>query len=747
MTIRQANEAMEIDQSPCARDAHGVALDPAARSRHNTSLNGPFKKVDILSHKPMRHVFYEMEHRRLERSLEGYRMEPSWGARFAAELVVVLVAFILLSNSIGSNIVGQILREKNTRALLLVVPGAVTGFFIAVALISIALRKRSAISTLAVVFLLIGVVWIIWLYNPADKWPAPSLKNIIIVSVVVASLEVLLFLIYVTIHFGYPYMLKKVHPDFLVKHWWRLHQVDEENAFGYSYQRYGIFSLTRNICNYHGDVDSEGRPHGFGVWTDDSRHGEILRGVWMRGLPMGPFVSREFSSGSVSVCRRILWASTRAEPGNECSYGVASVECSVSGYFFNHLPKVKELLTSTDDFIFVLDHFKREFESSTEELAKGEGFIGSERDACRKDCPAAPPALRLRLLTSFGALERGSSQLIALKEDETGITGTGFMELLPPETCGQDSDNKEQYYYSGRTRTFSCGQMLALGQFPLWIRPFVFSQGSGSALTYHAARDCLPEYAPDLADFVAKLRTSGFRRIHFLVHSMGARLFCEALPFMVQDSLLQIRACSYGTSNSAKSTRAGSLEGTRALSCRTGRHSISSAPGPAVVDLEAAAASTAPHSDVDRMTLLNVVLVNADYPLDKFRHTVLPSLLEYCERVTVYADSRDGALMWSELFNREKALGKFVGTLACVERDNGQSYGEAYVDVMDTTHMDQNVHQLRHNFFNLNVQVVSDIAEIVESCTPAAKRSTRLTKTGRGNVYTFLSPPSFVKNH
>ncbi|EEQ97409.1 hypothetical protein Pmar_PMAR029132 [Perkinsus marinus ATCC 50983] len=793
MTIRQANEAMEIDQSPFARDAHGVALDPAARSRHNTSLNGPFKKVDILSHKPMRHVFYEMEHRRLERSLEGYRMEPSWGARFAAELVVVLVAFILLSNSIGSNIVGQILREKNTRALLLVVPGAVTGFFIAVALISIALRKRSAISTLAVVFLLIGVVWIIWLYNPADKWPAPSLTNIIIVSVVVASLEVLLFLIYVTIHFGYPYMLKKVHPDFLVKHWWRLHQVDEENAFGYSYQRYGIFSLTRNICNYHGDVDSEGRPHGFGVWTDDSRHGEILRGVWMRGLPMGPFVSREFSSGSVSVCRRILWASTRAEPGitwkyifphrkDECSYGVASVECSVSGYFFNHLPKVKELLTSTDDFTFVLDHFKRDyacrFESSTEELAKGEGFIGSERDACRKDVgPYFPSSVEGDVPMPVSSGPSGPSATSAHKlwssgerAFAAGITGTGFMELLPPETCGHDSNNEEQYYYSGRTRTFSCGhpsslslqasylqpvrhaealvylhgyncpissaierlgQMLALGQFPLWIRPFVFSQGSGSALTYHAARDCLPEYAPDLADFVAKLRTAGFRRIHFLVHSMGARLFCEALPFMVQDSLLQIRACSYGTSNSAKSTRA---------------DSISSAPGPAVMDLEAAAAAST-HSDVDRMTLLNVVLVNADYPLDKFRHSVLPSLLEYCERVTVYADSRDGALMWSELFNREKALGKFVGTLACVDRDNGQSYGEAYVDVMDTTHMDQNVHQLRHNFFNLNVQVVSDIAEIVESCTPAAKRSTRLTKTGRGNVYTFLSPPSFVKNH
>ncbi|KAF4688776.1 hypothetical protein FOZ60_002442 [Perkinsus olseni] len=723
--------------------------------------------------------FYEMERRRLERSLEGYRAEPGWGARFAAELVVVLVAFILLSNSIGRNVLAQLFPDKNNQAVFLVVPSVVTGLLIIVALIRISFRRRSAISTLAVTALLIGVVWIIWLYNPADKWPAASLKNIILVSVIVASIEVLLLLIYVLTHFGYPCMLKRVHPDFLIKHWWRLQPVDEENAFGYSYQRYGLFSLNRNICNYHGDVDSRGRPHGFGVWTDDSRHGEILKGVWMSGYPMGPFVSREFSSGSVSVCRRILWASTRAEPGIDCKYifphridsclyGLASVECSVSGYFFNHLPKVRELVTRTSSFGQAIDHFKREFEKTDEELVNGESFVGSERDACRKDCPAAPPALRLRLLTSFGALERGSSQLATLK-DETVATETGFLELLPPEPCCENSDmlwQGEGARDGKSSRMYSCGhassitaapsylmpvrnaealvylhgyncpissaikrlgQMLALGQFPLWVRPFVFSQGTGSALTYHAARDCLVDYAPDLADFVSQLRGAGFRRIHFLVHSMGARLFCDALPFMIQDSLVQIRASTHTTSVSAMSTPA---------------DSVSPLPCHPIIDLEAAQDSKG-----DRMTLLNVILVNADYPLDKFRYTVLPSLLEYCERVTVYSDSRDGALMWSELFNREKALGKFVGTLSCVDEQSGHTYGEAYVDVMDTTHMDQNVHQLRHNFFNLNVQVVSDIAEIVQSCTPAAKRSTRLTKTGRGNVFTFLSPPSFVKNN
>ncbi|KAF4664779.1 hypothetical protein FOZ61_000488 [Perkinsus olseni] len=851
VAVDSSNSEIELSPSNCAAANDPPQSLPDQRAsfslqsntlsfRHTMSLQqeAPVERVDILSMKPMRRVFYEMERRRLERSLEGYRAEPGWGARFAAELVVVLVAFILLSNSIGRNVLAQLFPDKNNQAVFLVVPSVVTGLLIIVALIRISFRRRSAISTLAVTALLIGVVWIIWLYNPADKWPAASLKNIIMVSVIVASIEVLLLLIYVLTHFGYPCMLKRVHPDFLIKHWWRLQPVDEENAFGYSYQRYGLFSLNRNICNYHGDVDSKGRPHGFGVWTDDSRHGEILKGVWMSGYPMGPFVSREFSSGSVSVCRRILWASTRAEPGIDCKYifphridsclyGLASVECSVSGYFFNHLPKVRELVTRTSSFEQAIDHFKREFEKTDEELVNGESFVGSKRDACRKDCPAAPPALRLRLLTSFGALERGSSQLATLK-DETVATETGFLELLPPQPCCENSDMlwQGEGARDGKSgRVYSCGhassitaapsylmpvrnaealvylhgyncpissaikrlgQMLALGQFPLWIRPFVFSQGTGSALTYHAARDCLVDYAPDLADFVSQLRGAGFRRIHFLVHSMGARLFCDALPFMIQDSLVRIRASTHTTSISAMSTPAGTFSSDTAvqsllritgtcifnrLTMHAGQEhvgmatfissafpartreeratetsavsdSVSPLPCHPIIDLEAAQDSKG-----DRMTLLNVILVNADYPLDKFRYTVLPSLLEYCERVTVYSDSRDGALMWSELFNREKALGKFVGTLSCVDEQSGHTYGEAYVDVMDTTHMDQNVHQLRHNFFNLNVQVVSDIAEIVQSCTPAAKRSTRLTKTGRGNVFTFLSPPSFVKNN
>ncbi|KAF4748641.1 hypothetical protein FOZ62_007281, partial [Perkinsus olseni] len=80
------------------------------------------------------------------------------------------------------------------------------------------------------------------------------------------------------------------------------------------------------------------------------------------------------------------------------------------------------------------------------------------------------------------------------------------------------------------------GQLMALGQFPLYIKPFIFSQSTGMALTYHWAMWSLPVFAGDLSDFVFELRKAGFLRVHFLVHSMGARLFCEALPEMERRS-------------------------------------------------------------------------------------------------------------------------------------------------------------------------------------------------------------------
>ena len=100
---------------------------------------------------------------------------------------------------------------------------------------------------------------------------------------------------------------------------------------------------------YEGGVDSQGRPHGIGVWTDSARTGEVLRGWWRHGVPIGPFRASEQKHGYGFACVRIAfakntadgfhdssWSPRRAEDG--VSWGVVSAECSVNGMFFRHLP-------------------------------------------------------------------------------------------------------------------------------------------------------------------------------------------------------------------------------------------------------------------------------------------------------------------------------------------------------------------------------------------------------------------------
>ena len=59
------------------------------------------------------------------------------------------------------------------------------------------------------------------------------------------------------------------------------------------------------ICTftYEGEVDAQGRPHGFGRWSDSEPHGETLKGTWAKGRPVGPFIASETGSGfSLRFC-------------------------------------------------------------------------------------------------------------------------------------------------------------------------------------------------------------------------------------------------------------------------------------------------------------------------------------------------------------------------------------------------------------------------------------------------------------
>ncbi|EDL43740.1 hypothetical protein, conserved [Plasmodium vivax] len=140
-----------------------------------------------------------------------------------------------------------------------------------------------------------------------------------------------------------------------------------------------------HIIFYIGELDDQGRPHGFGYWRGINLEGEVLIGYWFHGIPVGPFKCRDFKTGSGFMCIKIGYGRTSCEPkdldigkgglavgrmGDEeirrrdeerqqigsparihpplyaASYrspptaGLADTECCVSGAFYRTFPRV-----------------------------------------------------------------------------------------------------------------------------------------------------------------------------------------------------------------------------------------------------------------------------------------------------------------------------------------------------------------------------------------------------------------------
>lgn len=113
---------------------------------------------------------------------------------------------------------------------------------------------------------------------------------------------------------------------------------------------HGLRRCTMNFtCKYEGDIDqSTGLPDGMGRWLDDAWEGEMLTGYWKQGEPVAPFSSWNVGSNDAVVAVRVAYFKATDDPykknkffptnDNTPECGVASVECSVSGSFYRHLP-------------------------------------------------------------------------------------------------------------------------------------------------------------------------------------------------------------------------------------------------------------------------------------------------------------------------------------------------------------------------------------------------------------------------
>mmetsp|Transcript_30415 Transcript_30415/g.94376 ORF Transcript_30415/g.94376 Transcript_30415/m.94376 type:complete len:208 (+) Transcript_30415:1591-2214(+) len=172
---------------------------------------------------------------------------------------------------------------------------------------------------------------------------------------------------------------------------------------------------------------------------------------------------------------------------------------------------------------------------------------------------------------------------------------------------------------------------------------------------------------------------------------------------------------------------------------------------------------------------------------------VLPKMMKVAEHFTTYNDSNDGALFYSnwlqklvprwyqerpwseetEVFGRqiqslwvERCASGAISMKGELIRENkplnkpatadlasefGMDTlassphvpGDGSIEVINCSTIDQNVHDLRHNYYMLNTQMVEDVCELIGARLTAPYRQ-RLCQVN-ANIYNFLSPPSFLK--
>ncbi|KAJ1604785.1 transmembrane domain-containing protein [Cryptosporidium canis] len=180
------------------------------------------------------------------------------------------------------------------------------------------------------------------------------------------------------------------------------------------------------------------------------------------------------------------------------------------------------------------------------------------------------------------------------------------------------------------------GQMIAFGNFPSYIKPMVFSWPSGNSfLEYFKARKSAesPHTHDSLYQLILGLRNRGIRHIHIMTHSMGTRLFIQSFPKLLLENLLE--RCEQHDHRS-------SIDPGSYLGVRHSGTQFAEDISPMVNE---------------KVQIVSMTFLNPDYYLDDFINKAFPMLRQYCNLITMYGDSQDGALKWSEIIQGRKALG------------------------------------------------------------------------------------------
>ena len=683
-------------------------------------------------------AFNAMRERSVRRFRLGQRNAVSNRSVFFRSFLLLFVALATLTQlTFAKSVVDDLANRQEVKLAIIL-----TSVFIALMTLFDCWKTRDRIfSKLALSVFSISALWYLRASQIASsrgqgEWDITVGKRMYVIHHFVVA-QMIIFVLYLIVYHLFPFFGRLIKNDFIVDAFFYRFKIIQnrftenedgsfEGSFLISYKPYGALCWRRTFA-YSGGLDAKGLPHGHGRWTDDSFHGESISGVWMNGKPVGPFVSRENGSGGIFSSKLVLFATSRAEKFGEgfwypqrcphgLRYGLAAVEASSGGAFYKDLPRVNELKEGGGLEEYVGEYLERARCSGD---AKVTSRVGRSFDRSFKVSTDESTGV-----TRILAADQESFNVL-----DSLIKSSVKFELECPPSSGDSAVHSSKFsditalvFFHG----FNCsldyaackiGQLMALSRLPANVVPFVFSHSAGRSLSYLPTLQALPDFAPDAADFIQQLSKIGIRKMHLLGHSLGCDLLFQTL--LILDS----RQCL-----ASKRFIDPVYEPETACSGSSQRDHYEGK-----VDLES--------GENPKIDLQSLLLLNADINLDVFQKDLeLGRTLErVTSRTTVYVDRSDRALFIAKLAVKKSKLGLLPKGRLYVSNPDVDLTN--FLDVIDTTGMQQNVHSLRHSYFNLNMQIVSDIAEILKSNSPATDRSL-IAKDS--HVFHFLCPPAFL---
>ncbi|KAJ3256012.1 hypothetical protein HK103_005819 [Boothiomyces macroporosus] len=618
----------------------------------------------------VRHMFKREKKREANGHYVKSSSEKLW-------ILFIIFSFLLL---IGGMLNVQWLLEKTffqTNWFQLLLPSSLSVLLL-IGMVLMIILKVSLVMRWCLYWISITLVVLMLLDDEQRKQYA---KIILFCFIFVESCTVV---IYCWIRVLYPALV--LYLSYHDPNYWDIQPVS--NKLGrYSCKR-ALGFKSRKAFSYIGSVNNNKQPHGYGKWKSENNTGEVLSGLWYNGIPIGPFRAREYATGYSFTNIRVGFVRTDSSTFyestfdnlHELQFGVAGVECSISGRFFAGLPNA----------MLIVDPYQQDAHS-LHDCEKQIIHLHEVDDVIRSD------EEKLCIVWKKNGFEIEGFEAIHDKK-EIVIKHTEEVGKFEIKNWIKSPEGKEALVY---IPGFNCplksalealGQMIALGNLPPRIKPFVFSWPGGTLIHYpkatkFAQNDNIQE---NLIKFLLELKSLGYTKVHLLCHSMGARV------------VTKFAANIHRVFKKTNDTQ-------------------------------------------DSFKLCDLTFLNPEALLNKFCSEQYHIFREYTDLITIYGSSNDVALRSAEiLYVREPLLGCNLNLLFS---KNSQSVENDYfdVDAISTTELDMNIHIAHHSYFNLNKFIVDDLIDLLITGKRAKDREYRLVQI-EDNIYNFLVAPSYIVN-